>query len=190
MLEALRNFLGFKPRPGISVGEVKDLFNTKFQGAIRRGVYEPPKLRCSRWILVRGPALGSRHHRGTLLVEAKSIEDWAVGHAKGVWSTVQAEQSAREFLPAWIQGSDPNDESVSIPDHDMLEVLQPYDQDFIVKGRIRLWCPDCACLHESVNCDTHDNERKGKTSTWVSEWRCPEGHVVHLEDNEIRWIVR
>ena len=190
MLNSLKRFFGIRPKVGVSIAEAIDLFETKFPGAIRRGVYESPKVRCSKWLVVRGPVVGSKHHRGTLLVEAKSIEAWAKHHAGAVWSTVESEQGAREYLPTWLEQSDPADDSVSIPDKDMLSVLQGYDEKFINDCSVRLWCPDCRKLHDSVDCGAYDNKRVGKISTWVSEWRCPEGHVVHNEDQEIRWIIR
>jgi len=150
-------------------------------------ILEPP---CTRWILLRGPAIGSPSHRGTLIVEAKSILSWAQAHAKGVWSSDADRQSARERLPHWIEEAIEEDESVTIPSAELLDVLQPYDEDFIEKATVRLWCPDCRLAHSRVTRGTRDDQLIGKSSLWVSEWRCPEGHLVHSESNEIRWIIR
>jgi hypothetical protein len=151
---------------------------------------ELPKLPCSRWILLRGPAIRSLHHRGTLLVEATSILDWAKAHAQRVWSSDSGIQSTRHSLPFWIEGAVKEDETVTIPSEEILDVLQPYDEDFIENAVVRLWCPDCKRLHFRVISSTRDDQRIGKRSLWVAEWRCPDGHLVHSEPHEIRWIIR
>jgi hypothetical protein len=173
---------------GVTLENAVDLIYKKYPGIIREGGYTPPTHRCSRWIVIRGPIVGSPTHWGTLIVEAKKIVDWASHHASATWTSSMPEQSAKQFLPRWLGDADESDESITIPDEQMLAVLQPYDQDFIYKLAIRHWCPECKELQSNVICGDKDRELAGKRSKWTSEWYCMHGHLVHAEQNEIKFF--
>lgn len=172
----------------ISVEDVADLIKTKYPQFHQTGAYNAPQHRCSRWIAIRGPCVGSINHWGTLIVDAKKISSWAREHANRTWTSCEADQAAKQFLPEWLENADELDETVTIPDQNMLSVLQPYDQDFIYKLSIRHWCPKCPELHDNVIIGDRDRELRVKTSRWTSEWYCLKGHLVHAEDNQIRFF--
>ena len=189
MLSALRRFFGQRHASrGVSLDQAVDLIERKFPSVLKRGTYAPPEYKCSRWLVIRGPCVGSPNHLGTLLVESKKIADWAFHHAKATWTSSETEQSAKQFLPQWLNEADESDETVTIPDADMLAVLQPYDLDFIYKLAIMHWCPECRELQSNVICGDKDREIAGKLSKWTSEWYCMHGHLVHAEQNKIKFF--
>lgn len=135
---------------GLTTKDTANFLQRRFPELIIEGKYTLP-VRCSRWILVRRPAIGSmgrrcddgfgggvvgeafgdRQHRGTVIVAVSSLLAWAEHHATAVWSNNQAEQAAREYLPTWLLEANNSDETVTIPDVPMHGVLEPYTEDFI-----------------------------------------------------------
>jgi len=189
MLSLFKRFFPSRVRANkISVEEVANLIKTKYPQLHQVGTYNAPQHRCSKWIALRGPCVGSENHWGTLIVDAKRISGWAHGHANRTWTSCEADQAAKQFLPEWLENADESDETVTIPDENMLSVLQPYDQDFIYMLAIRHWCPKCSELHDNVIIGDRDRELRGKTSRWTSEWYCLKGHLVHAENNQIRFF--
>lgn len=160
----------------LSANETEQFICKRFPDVIEPGTYTIPA-RCSRWILIEGPAVSSERGRATLLVEASSIQAWSEKHAASVWSSNESEQAARKYLPTWIQESDQSDESVTIPDRSMLAVLQPYASDFIKWANIRYWCAECEITYQSCSDEMHERIEPGTEKRWVTEWRCPAGHV-------------
>jgi hypothetical protein len=112
---------------------------------------------------------------------------WTIGYGR-LCKPDHPPESAKQFLPKWLGDADESDESITIPDEQMLAVLQPYDQDFIYKLAIRHWCPECKELQSNVICGDKDRELAGKRSKWTSEWYCMHGHLVHAEQNEIKFF--
>ena len=74
MLSALRRFFGRMPASrGVSLDQAVDLIEQKFPSILKRGTYSPPECKCSRWLVIPGPCIGSPSHLGTLLVESKEL---------------------------------------------------------------------------------------------------------------------
>ena len=71
------------------------------------------------------------------MVESKKIADWAKHRAEATWTSSETEQSAKQLLPQSLSEADESDETMTIPDADMLAVPQPYDLKFICKFAIR-----------------------------------------------------
>lgn len=194
---------------GLSAKDTASFMHHHFPGMIIEGKYEKPP-RCSRWILLRGPAIGLRGFletasagnsdttgsennvnnvdpvcRATVTVKARSILAWAEHHANAVWSNQQAEQAARAYLPTWLLEADDQDETVTIPDAAMGAVLEPYTEDFIQKGWARCWCPDCQVWFQSLvnEVETNIDAEKGFSRT-THKIRCPVGHLLQETHRE------
>lgn len=122
------------------------------------------------------------------MVESASILDWAKGHAKGVYSSDNTVQGAREHLPSWLEAADQTNETSLLPDPWMLSVLQPYDEDFIENATIRMHCVQCGKDHSTVvrsfNHVFVNGSEKAETV-----WRCPEGHkVAYILNDPIKFF--
>ncbi len=144
--------------------------------------------RCSRWILIHGPAVASQHSKGTLLVDAKSILPWAIQNAQCRSSLNPRVNQAIKALPQWIGGCDPDDESVTIPDPVILEVLQSYTETLVKQGSIKVWCPDCRLAYTSVKQTGRSKRQWPGGSTWIAEWQCASEHVLYSEEKCVRWV--
>ena len=160
--------------------ELNDLisaFKNDFPEFIIHTSFTPPPHQCTRWVLIRGPAYGDKGFRGSLLVDASQLLGWAEKNAEGCWSTDEANQQARIFLPEWLREADVNDESVTLLDKNMHGVAKLYDQNFLAYSHTRMYCPDCNALHGEVvisSSDIHQNENLVQ-----DEWSCPVGHIVY-----------
>ena len=63
--------------------------------------YESPDIQCSDWVLLLSPAYGDKGMRGSLIVSADAIHDWASNHVNRSWNSVLAQQQALEHMVAW-----------------------------------------------------------------------------------------
>jgi hypothetical protein len=176
LLGRLKSWFSWHRLDGIHAQDTAGWFNRRWPGFIEQGDYRLPH-RCTGWLLVQGPSLGTARHRATLLVQSISIRDWASRHALSVWSSSEIEQAARHYLPKWLETSDPTDDSVTVPDPAMLAVLQPYADDFMTEACIRYWCPDCRVLYQNVYPELPVSDWLTRKTSWGTRWRCPLGHV-------------
>ena len=166
----------------MKLSDVISIFKKDLPGLIKPSTFTPPDYRCTRWVLVRGPAYADETFRGSLIVDASQLEGWAAHHAEACWSTDEAEQQAREFLPGWLREADLDDESVTLLGKEMRGVVEQYDQNFVAFSLTRTYCPDCAALQSEVVI-AQQNDRG--TRTIVQDWSCPEGHRVNWESTQI-----
>lgn len=171
--DLLPSFLKPKKR-GVTRDEVVAV--TKKLGLHHGEPYAPPSTRCPRWLILRWPDEATGY-ACTLMVESSSIVEWAKGHAKGVYSSNNTEQGAREYLPQWLEQADTTDEVPAVPDRWMLKVLQAYEENFISRNSVRLHCVQCCSEHNSVN-SSYDSTIVNGEKMWESVWRCPAGHQV------------
>ena len=115
----------------VKLSDVISIFKKDLPGLIKPSTFTPPDYRCTRWVLVRGPAYGDETFRGSLLVDASQLEGWAAHDAEVGWSTDEANQQAREFLPGWLREADLDDESVTLLGNEMSGVVEQYAQNFV-----------------------------------------------------------
>lgn len=170
--------------------EIADFLKNQHPNLVTNDTYTPPTQRCNRWILLCGPVYKDKGFRSTLFADVTKMYDWANDHAKRTWSSRSAQQEAKEYFPEWIVDVDPNNDDITLLDENQRGFLQDYKLDFVCKGWVRIWCHDCQKFHSEITKNDHDHEKIGKTSRWVEEWHCPEGHLLYSEPQEIRWIIR
>ena len=153
--------------------------------------YQPPILRCSSNIVICGPVYGDKKYSGTFIIATDKLITWAFEHSKDVWSSNKGEQKAREFLPIWLSIENrERDLYFSLLDSSMRHVLMPYLYDFFLKGWVTVYCYQCHQNHNMFIENNFDHQIHGQTSKWVEEWLCPNGHILHHEHSELRWITR
>ena len=205
LLSLLSRHRSQKRLGGLTTKDTANFIKHRFPGVIVNDTYAVPA-RCTRWILVRGPATGlaggqadggsfndgSRRNRGTVIVQAHSMLAWAEHHATAVWSSDQVEQAAREHLPTWLLEADNSDETVTIPDSAMLAVLGPYAENFLQNRWARCWCQECQIWYQStVNDVDRGTDHESGLNQTVYRIRCPVGHLLeetYMNDQTIRFI--
>jgi hypothetical protein len=169
-------------------------FLTKWFGKSKSVVieqYQQPAISCSSLILLSGPAYGDKTFFGSFLLNAFAVKSWAFDHSNSVWSSAKIEQQARVYIPKWLESASYHDDGyVTLIDLPMRQVLVPYTFDFYDKGWLSIYCHQCGELHDSLIDNMHNNQRNGSTSTWTDEWHCPNGHILHHKEQEVRWITR
>ena len=154
-------------------------------------VYEVPDLDCSSLILLSGPTYGDRTFFGSFLLNAVAVKAWTLEHSKSVWSSTHLEQQARKYLPNWLDKVNYGDDGyVTMIDLPMRRVLVPYTYDFYLKGWLSIYCHQCSKFHDTMIDNTHNHQKIGRTSKWTDEWLCPDGHILHYKEEEVRWIIK
>jgi hypothetical protein len=164
----------------MKVCEVASIIKEKFPSLLTQTPFTPPLYRCTRWLLIRGPSYGDSEFRGALLVDATELLGWAAHHAQACWSTDEADQQARVFLPEWLREANVEDESTTLLGREFRGVLGPYAQNFLDFSQTRIYCPDCNFLQSEVVVLTGKADKKA-ARMWLREWTCPLGHVVRKE---------
>ena len=165
----------------MKLSDLVSIFKKDLPGLIKHSTFTPPDYRCTRWVLVRGPAYADETFRGSLLVDASQLEGWAAHDAEAGWSTDEANQQARVFLPGWLSEADLDDESVTLLGKEMRGVVEQYAQNFVAFSNTRTYCPECNALSEVVIV----NQNGRGTRTIVEDWSCPAGHRVNHEETRI-----
>jgi hypothetical protein len=165
----------------MEVSEVASLIETEHLELLRPGGFKPPTKRCTEWVVVRKPPADRRFFEATITAQAHGVAAWAANHAKNSWSSSRAHQEALAFMVEWLAQADLGDGSVTIPNRDMLSVLEPYAETFIQKGLCRLWCPKCA------NYITQDEIKRSTRPVVIEcsppanreQWVCGSGHLIY-----------
>jgi len=153
--------------------------------------FKYPSHQCGSSILLCGPTYGDIKYYGSFLVDARKLSSWTFEHSKAVWSSNKDEQKARELLPLWLSiGNNERESHVSLLDLPMRHVLVPYLYDFYLKGWVTIYCHECHLHYNELIDNKYDHEQRGDTNKWVEEWLCPNGHVIHHEHAELRWITK
>ena len=180
-----------EPLAKLSVREVRDHLLETFPAIVRLGHYDPPEHRCSRWILVNGPAYQDEGYVGSVIVESSKLVNWMTHHAENVFTTVVAQQQAMEYLPQWLRNADASDETITLLDTQQRKVLDGHCLKFLWSDWGKIWCPSCQSTHPRIK--EHDDgwAQTGKLTIRFDDWHCPEGHLIFkYTPHEIRWILR
>ena len=117
----------------MKVGEVASLIETEHPELLRPGYFRPPTKRCTEWVVVRKPNADHRFREATIKAQAPAVAAWAANHVKNSWCSKPAQQAALEFMVGWLAEGDLADNSITVPNRDMMGVLEPVDR--ATKGR-------------------------------------------------------
>jgi hypothetical protein len=168
-------------------------FFKKIFGGAKKVVnfYDKPKDECSSLILLSGPSYGDKTFFASFFLDVVACKEWSLDHSKSIWCSDKAEQEARVFIPEWFSTVTRNDDSyITLIDPKMRSVLVPYSLDFYQKGWLNYYCHGCHEFHDSMIDNTSEVVKDGSNRSWVEEWQCLNGHIIHHKEQELRWIVR
>jgi hypothetical protein len=172
------------------VNFLRKILAKKIESSVKP-IYLLPETDCSSLILLAGPAYGDKTFFGSFLLNSVAVREWVSDHSKGVWSSANFEQQARQHLPTWLEKVSLEDDGyVTLIDEHMRHVLVPYTYDFYLKGWLTAYCHQCSMLYDTLIDNDHNHQKVGRTSQWTEEWLCPAGHILHHKEQELRWIVR
>jgi hypothetical protein len=153
--------------------------------------YTKPSIECSNLILLSGPAYGDKTFFGSFLLDVSSSKVWMKEHSDSVYSSAKLEQDARVFLPIWCGNVAKEDDSyVTLIDIQMRHVLVPYTYDFYLKNFLRIYCHQCHSYCDKLLDNSSDVVSNGNYRSWIEEWHCSNGHVLHRKSQELRWLIR
>lgn len=155
-----------------------------------KSTYQFPKHNCASRILLCGPSYGDITYFASFILDSQKIIAWAFEHGNSVWSSDKNEQTARKFLPIWLSlANDSRDDYFTILDGPMRQVLMPYIYDFYLNGWLSYYCHQCSSHHNKIIENDHDHQsHDGLSKKWIEEWLCPNEHIIHHKNEELRWI--
>jgi len=165
----------------MEVSEVACFIETEYPVLLRSEHFCPPTTRCAVWVVVRKPPADRRFFEATIKAQAHGVAAWAANHAKNSWSSSRAHQEALEFMVEWLAEANLNDGSTTIPNRDMLAVLEPYAETFIQRGLCRFWCPKCASdfTQDEIKRSTRLALIEGSPPANREQWLCGRGHLIY-----------
>jgi hypothetical protein len=171
----------------MTLKEVMGVLHSRYPVLVTRGSYDPPAHGCSRWILLRGPFYRDTDYNCSILVDTTMMHDWAVKNTTSVGYSDEQKEIAKDFLPEWFKEVDSEDETVTLLDESMHDVLKDWDLDFITFGWAKVWCPGCKSftgVFQKVQDEFQSTHDKLKCISFLPEWNCEEGHALRVESNE------
>jgi hypothetical protein len=103
-------------------------------------------------------------------------------HEKGVWSSANAEQSARHALPFWLMSADLTDNSVSTIPEMFFAILREYHETFLDFEGAQVFCHEChRVIDRPILTSTHLPPRE-IFDYMRYEWHCPDGHLLYKDE--------
>jgi hypothetical protein len=142
---------------------------------------------CSRSVVVVCQKYQETHYRCEIEVAAEKLLPWAVNHSYTVSSTHLEEQAARIALPVWLSRKNSQENSSSYIPFLMHKVLRPYVLDFISDGIADVYCIECNSYVTDIYMQKLDKKKLGGWSSWSDDWRCPVGHQLYHEEQELHF---
>ncbi|MBT8573490.1 hypothetical protein ICN46_06550 [Polynucleobacter sp. Latsch14-2] len=170
----------------ITVPIFSNFFKRKYPGFVTKEIYQAPNHFPYQMALLAGPYYGDEDYYGSLLIDLSKMEEWATHHAKATWTSVTAEQEAKEYFPRWVSVFNQYVDAITFLDKSQRGFLKPYALDFVNKGWFQIYCPNCKEFFHEIKNNDHGKDRLGSTIKWIAEWQCPNGHVLHYKKHEIR----
>jgi hypothetical protein len=153
--------------------------------------YVKPVIDCSNLIILSGPVYGDKTFFGSFILDVSLSKSWMLEHAYNVLSSSKLEQEARIFLPTWFGDVSKEDVGyVTLIDIHMRHVLVPYTLDFYLKNFLKIYCHQCHSYCDKIIDKSSDVVSIGKNRSWVEEWHCPSGHLLHRKSQELRLLIR
>ena len=177
-----------KPLRDMSLKEVTAHLYGTFPSIQIRGDYDPPTFRCSRWILLCGPAYQDDRYSGSFILDASQIYEKVKRIDENMSTSDEAEEQAKNFFPEWVKNADVKNESVTLLDVHQRSYLKPYLLDFIAMRSCEIWCPSCMSSSRSMIEKDREQRSEDKSVKWGEYWVCAVGHLLHFEEKSIRFF--
>ena len=171
----------------MTMKEVMGSIHSKYPNLVTHGDYSPPTHRCTRWILLSGPAYRTPDQDCSVLLDASKVFDWAVKNSSQVGYSVEAKEAAKNFFPEWVRNADVEDETVTLLDPWMHQALKDWDLDLVVFGWAKVWCSACrnfTGVFGKAQDEFQRTQNKLMCLSYLPDWKCEEGHMVKQESTE------
>jgi len=162
--------------------------HSKYPSLVTHGDYSPPTHRCTRWILLSGPAYRTPDQDCSVLLDVSKVYDWAVKNSRQIGYSVETKEAAKNFFPEWVKNADVEDKTVTLLDSSMHKALKDWDLDLVIFGWAKVWCPTCkTCtdVFEKVQEKFQETKSKLQCLPYLPEWRCKRGHLLKRENEEL-----
>lgn len=177
------------PLKDMSLKEVTEHLYGTFPSMQTHGEYVPPDFRCSRWILLCGPAYQDNGYFGSFILDASQIYEKVKRIDDNMSTSVEAEEQAKNHFPEWVRNADFEDESVTLLDEHQRGYLKAWLLDFISTESCEIWCPTCKCSSRTMTEKDEERNAKGESVEWSENWVCAEGHLLHFEAKQVRFFL-
>lgn len=153
------------------------------------GIYLEKIPRCGKDVVIASPKYKDSHYKCEILVAAENLLYKAELVAEGTIGGSIESQVTRLVLPIWLRGADLYGSTASYMPIPMNEVLDAHVSAFITEGKARIYCNECQSFIPDIQFNKLNAQRIGDTSVWTDDWRCPQGHQLYYEDQEIRFFI-
>ena len=173
----------------MSLDEVVDELHSKYPGLATRGDYSPPTHRCSRWILLCGPAYQDEGYLGSFILDASKIYEKVKRIDENMSTPVEAKEQAKKFFPEWVRNANLEDETVTLLDEHQRGYLNSWLLDFIAMESCEIWCSNCKSSSRTMIEKDREQSSEGESAEWSEHWVCAEGHLLHFEEKQIRFFL-
>ena len=177
-----------KPLKDMSLKEVTAHLYGTFPSIHIRGDYDPPNFRCSRWILLCGPAYQDGGHFGSFILDASQIYEKVKRIDENMSTSDEAEEQAKNFFPEWVKNANLEDETVTLLDEHQRGYLKSWLLDFIAMESCGIWCPTCKSSSRTMVEKDREQTSEGESVEWSEHWVCSEGHLLHFEEKQVRFF--
>ena len=173
----------------MSLKEVTEHLYGTFPSIRTRGNYEPPTFRCSRWILLCGPAYQDDGYLGSFILDASQIYEKVKRIDENMSTSVEAEEQAKNHFPEWVRNADLEDETVTLLDEHQRGYLKSWLLDFIAMESCGIWCPTCQSISRKIIEKDREQRSEGESAEWSEHWVCADGHLLHFEKKQMRFFL-
>ena len=177
-----------KPLKDMSLKEATAHLYDTFPSIQTRSYYVPPTFRCTRWILLSGPAYQDEGYLGSFLIDATQIYEKVKRIDENMRTSVEAEEQAKNHFPEWVRNADLEDETVTLLDGHQRGYLKTWLLDFIAMESCEIWCPTCQSSSRKMIEKDMEQGSECESTEWSEHWVCAEGHLLHFEERRIRFF--
>ena len=111
---------------------------------------EKLKNRMTKWILLAGPVYENSRYNFPVLIETKKLIVWAITYGRALNLRNQNQLYLIRGLAEKITNSNNDDETVTLLDERLREVLEFYIPNFLRQNYLTVFCPYCKQLGVEV----------------------------------------
>ena len=142
---------------------------------------------CSQYVVIASPRY-SGNYRGEVIGEAAAMLSFVERLTASTMGGSETSQMARKALPQWLRAASKDDGRTSYMPAPFVATLDSYVMNCILYGRARVHCPECGGEVDHVDQQQRNEKTLGPWSEWTDSWRCPRGHLLYTEDQEIHFV--
>lgn len=142
---------------------------------------------CSSKVLIMRP---SKDWHCEVIADSSALRDWLEERNGIGFASPLNLKAADKAMQLWLRGANTGDPAVSCFPEEFSVVIAKYLPDLIDRGIAKIVCIECDKDVRNINKIRHEHKDVLALSCWTDEWRCPEGHLLRLERQELICILR